>query len=456
MSVNGSEERTAMPDVKNVSSAFSWKKFFLAFSLLLLLSLIVLFYTNKPLQLLNRLLPDDSPVQITQISGTLAEGFTLTGLQFQQDGVQLQINSLAAKVSWYCLGRFEICLDSATAQGVQLVLSSSALPETAPEQEDTVLELPKVSITQLQVTDLTIHQGELQLSLNSLNTELKFGGQQISLGDTLLDQLQLHLPESLAQNSTSTSTTQANTATNSVAWWHYQVPQLTRIELPLWLSVKKLTLQQPKVTGAQQLSAEQLSFSLEANPDQFELTEFKLTKLHITQPDLQGNPINAQAQLSLTNSTPFALQGFIQAESSGLVLNSSIAGSLDQLQLGLELTGTQQASAQVEVAPLTAGLPIQLHLKASSLQWPLQGDPLYKMQQLLIDAEGSLADLKFTLQSQQQIPQLPDSQLQFNAHWQAPVLSWTALTLNSALGNLKQYRCFGFNQRTGAGCSSVA
>ncbi len=316
------------------------------------------------------------------------------------------------------------------------MLSSSALPETAPEQEDTVLELPKVSITQLQVTDLTIHQGELQLSLNSLNTELKFGGQQISLGDTLLDQLQLHLPESSAQNSTSTSTTQANTATNSVAWWHYQVPQLTRIELPLWLSVKKLTLQQPKVTGAQQLSAEQLSFSLEANPDQFELTEFKLTKLHLTQPDLQGNPINAQAQLSLTNSTPFALQGFIQAESSGLVLNSSIAGSLDQLQLGLELTGTQQASAQVEVAPLTAGLPIQLHLKASSLQWPLQGDPLYKMQQLLIDAEGSLADLKLTLQSQQQIPQLPDSQLQFNAHWQAPVLSWTALTLNSALGNL--------------------
>ena len=142
MSVNGSEERTTMPDVKNVSSAFSWKKLLLSSSLVLLLSLIVLFYTNKPLQLLNRLLPDDSPVQIAQISGTLAEGFTLTGLQFQQDGVTLQINSLAAKVSWYCLGRFEICLDSATAEGVNLVLSSSTLAETAPEQADTVLELP--------------------------------------------------------------------------------------------------------------------------------------------------------------------------------------------------------------------------------------------------------------------------------------------------------------------------
>jgi translocation and assembly module TamB len=436
MSVNGSEERTTMPDVKNVSSAFSWKKFLLSSSLVLLLSLIVLFYTNKPLQLLNRLLPDDSPVQIAQISGTLAEGFTLTGLQFQQDGVTLQINSLAAKVSWYCLGRFEICLDSATAEGVNLVLSPSTLAETAPEQADTVLELPKVRIKQLQITDLRVQQDELQLSLNSLNTELKFGGQQISLGDTLLDQLQLHLPESLAQNSTSTSTTKASTATKTVAWWHYQVPQLTRLELPLWLSVKKLTLQRPEVTGAKQLSAEQLSFSLEANPDQFELTEFKLTELRITQPDLQDNAINAQVQLSLTNSTPFALQGFVKAQSSGLVLNSSIAGSLDQLQLGLELTGTQQATAKVEVAPLTAGLPIQLHLKASSLQWPLQGEPLYKMQQLLLDAEGSLADLKLTLQSQQQIPQLPDSQLQFNAHWQAPVLSWSAFTLNSALGNL--------------------
>ena len=347
MSVNGSEERTAMPDVKNVSSAFSWKKFFLAFSLLLLLSLIMLFYTNKPLQLLNRLLPDNSPVQITQISGTLAEGFTLTGLQFEQDGVQLQINSLAAKVSWYCLGRFEICLDSATAEGVQLVLSPSTLPETAPEQENTVLELPKVRISQLHISDLQLQQGELQLSLADLKTELKFGGQQILLGDTLLDQLHLHLPETSIQNS-------ASTPTSPEAWWHYQAPQLTRIELPLWLSVKKLTLQQPKVTGAQQLSAEQLSFSLEANPDQFELTEFKLTELRLTQPDLQGNPINAEAQLSLTNSTPFALQGFVKAESSGLVLNSSIAGSLDQLQLGLELTGTQQATAKVEVAPLTA------------------------------------------------------------------------------------------------------
>lgn len=435
MSVNGSEERTTMPDVKNVSSAFSWKKLLLSSSLVLLLSLIVLFYTNKPLQLLNRLLPDDSPVQIAQISGTLAEGFTLTGLQFQQDGVTLQINSLAAKVSWYCLGRFEICLDSATAEGVNLVLSSSTLAETAPEQADTVLELPQVRIKQLQLTDLRVQQGELQLSLNRLNTELKLAGQQINLGDTLLDQLQLHLPEYVEQQSAS-ATTKASTTTNSAAWWHYQVPQLKRIELPLWLSVKKLTLQQPKVTGAQQLSAEQLSFSLEANPDQFELTEFKLTELQIAQPDLQDNAINAQAQLSLTNSTPFALQGFVKAQSSGLALNSSIAGSLDQLQLGLELTGTQQATAKVEVAPLTAGLPIQLHLKASSLQWPLQGEPLYKMQQLLIDAEGSLADLKLTLQSQQQIPQLPDSQLQFNAHWQAPVLSWSAFTLNSALGNL--------------------
>jgi len=435
MSLNGSEDRTAMPDVKNLSTGFSWRKFFLATSLALLLSLIALFYTNKPLQLLNRLLPDNSPVQIAQINGTLAEGITLTGLQFQQDGVRLTIKSLAAKVSWYCLGRFEICLDSATAEGVDLVLSPSTLSEAAPEQEDTTLELPKVSINQLQITDLRVQQADLQLSLNRLSTELKLGGQQISLGDTLLDQLQLHLSEA-AERQSSVSQGLKNKAG---AWWQYQVPQLARIELPLWLSVKKLTLQQPKVTGAQQLSAEQLSFSLQANPGQFELTEFKLTELHITKPDLQGNPINAQAQLSLTNSTPFAVQGFVKAESSGLVLNSSIAGSLQLLQLGLELTGSQQASARAEVAPLSAGLPIQLHLKASSLQWPLQGEPLYKMQQVQLDAEGSLVDLKLTLQSQQQIPQLPDSQLQLNAHWQAPVFSWSALRLRSALGNLSSH-----------------
>lgn len=432
MSINTSEERTTVPEIKNSSTGFSLKKSFLAFILLLLLSLIVLFYTNTPLQLLTRLLPDNSPVQIKQISGTLAEGFTLTGLKFEQDGIQLQINSLSAQVSWYCLGRFEICLDSATAKGVHLVLGPSTRPETAPAQEDTVPELPKVSIRQLQIADLRVQQAELQLSLNSLNTELKFGGQQIRLGDTLLDQLQLHLPEASEQNSASTQTTLARTS----AWWHYQVPELTRIELPLWLSIKKLTLQQPEVTGAQQLSAKQLSFSLEAKPDQFELTEFQLTELQITQPDLQGHPINAKAQLSLTNSAPFALQGFIQAESKGLVLNSSIAGSLDQLQLGLELTGNQQASAKVEIAPLTEGLPIALQLESSNLQWPLQGEAVYKIQAMTLDAKGSLADLQLSLQSQQQLPQLPQSQLQITAHWQAPLVHWSALTFTTPQGNL--------------------
>lgn len=436
-----STEHNTMPDVKNLSPGFSLKKFFLAFSLVLLLSLIALFYTNKALQLLTRLIPDNSPVQISQISGNLAEGFTLTGLQFEQDGVRLQINSLTAKISWYCLGRLEICLDSATAESVQLVLSPSTQAEAAPEQEDTALKLPNVSITQLQITDLRVQQGELKLSLNNLSTELKFGGQHIRLGDTLLDQLQLHLPETSEHHSVS-----ATTKASDQAWWQYQLPQLTRIELPLWLSIKKLTLQQPEITGAQQLSAKLLSMTLKANPDQLELTEFQLTELQLKQPDLQGKPINAKAQLSLTNATPFALQGFVQAESQGLTLSSNLSGSLEKLQMEFGLTGTQQAKASIVIAPLTAGLPLQLQLEARSLQWPLQGEALYKVQQMQLDAKGSLADLSLSVQSQQQLPELPDSQLQLNAHWQAPLLSWSTLTLKSAVGNLSSAGALDFSK----------
>jgi len=420
-----SVEKNTGADVKDVSSGFSVKKFFLALGLGLLLCLVALFYTNKPLQLLLKLVPEQSPVQLGQISGTLAEGFTLTDLQFAQKGIELRVNTLTAKVGWYCLGRFEICIDTATVQGVHLVLSPTA--ETAAQSEDTVLELPKVSISQLNISDLTLQQGELQLSLNSLSTELKLGGQQIQLGETLLKQLQLQLPESTPQQSTTASTE---------AWWHYQVPELKRIELPLWLSVKKLTLLQPEITGAQQFSAEQLSFSLQANPDQFELTALQLTRLETSQPDLQGHQLNAEAQLSLTNSTPFAVQGFIKADSGSLVLNSSIAGSLEELQLKLELTGTQQATAQIEIAPLSAGLPLSLQLNAGSLQWPLQGEALYKLQAVTLDAQGSLADLKLSVQSQQQLPQLPDSQLQLTALWQAPLLSWSTLSLTSSLGSI--------------------
>ncbi|MDF3125522.1 translocation/assembly module TamB domain-containing protein [Rheinheimera sp. 1928-s] len=420
-----SVENNTIPDVQNVSSAFSFKKFFLACSLVLLLCLIALFYTNKPLQLLLKLIPEHSPVQLGQISGTLAEGLTLTDVHFAQNGIELRVNTLTAKVGWYCLGRLEICVDAATAQGVHLVFSPATEP--AAPSEDSVLELPKVSINQLHVSDLTLLQGDLQLSLKNLSTELNFGGQQLLLGDTLLDQLQLQLPETSEPKSTTAS---------AEAWWHYQVPELQRIELPLWLSVKKLTLLQAEITGAQQFSVQQLSFSLEANPDQFDLTALQLTGLETSQPDLQGHVFNAEAQLSLTNSTPFALQGFIKADSGSFVLDSSIAGSLEELQLKLELTGAQQATAQIEIAPLSAGLPLSLQLNASNLQWPLQGEALYKLHSVAVDAKGALADLQLSVQSQQQLPQLPDSQLQLTALWQAPLLSWSTLNLTSSLGSV--------------------
>lgn len=428
MSLKNSLQSNTLPNVNNVGSAFSLRKFFLAFGLMLLLSLIALFYTNKPLQLLSGLIPQSSPVQIGEVSGTLAEGFTLKDVQFEQDGIKLKINSLTAKVSWYCLGRFEICLDEATAQGVDLILSQAEAADVASQPDTNVLELPKVSITQLQISDLTLQQGELQLNLKSLSTALKFGGQQVLLGDTLLSQLQLHLPEQQEPSKQVTTTD---------AWWHYQLPELKRIELPLWLSVEKFTLQQTEITGAQQFSAEQLSFSLQANPDQFELTNVQVTQLMLHQPGLQENHINVQAKLSLTNATPFALQGFIKADSGSLVLDSSLAGSLEQLELTLELTGSQQASATIEIAPLTAGLPVSVQLNATSLQWPLQGEALYKMYTMTLAAEGSLADLQLSLQSQQQLPQVPDSQLQLTAHWQAPFLHWSNLTFTSSLGNLQ-------------------
>ncbi|RVT49075.1 translocation/assembly module TamB [Rheinheimera sediminis] len=420
-----SEKKNTGSDVQNVSSAFSVKKFFLACFLMLLLCLIALFYTNKPLQLLLKLVPEHSPVQVSQISGTLAEGFTLTDLQFAQNGIELRVNTLTAKVSWYCLGRLEVCIDKATVQGVHLVLSPAAEPEA--QSEDSLLELPKVSVSQLHVSDLSLLQGDLQLSLKNFSTELKLGGQQISLGDTLLEQFQLQLPET-SEPTRATASTQA--------WWHYQVPELQRIELPLWLSVKKLTLLQPKVSGVQQFSAEQLSFSLQATPDQFELTALQLTGLETSQPDLQGYVFNAEAQLSLTNASPFTLQGFIKADSGSLVLDSSIAGSLKELQLKLALTGAQQATAQLEVAPLSIGLPLSLQLNASNLQWPLQGDALYKLHSVALDAKGSLAELRLSVQSQQQLPQLPDSKLQLTALWQAPLLSWSSLTLTSSLGSV--------------------
>lgn len=419
---------TTLPDVKNVRPAFSFKKFFLASCLLLLLCLVALFYSTKSLQIAATWLPDQSPLRFSAVEGTLAEGFTLHDVEFQQAGITLRISRLSATVAWSCLGRFEICLTEAMAQGVSLVVAPAVEATEPNELNNEVLELPKLSITKLQINDLSLQHADLQLQVLQLSSSLKLGGQQIQLGETLVDQLQLQLPATALQSTEHTSVQ---------AWWQYQLPRLSRIELPLWLSVEKLSLQRPQITGAQQLTAERISLVLEANPDQFELTEFQLTQLVLNYPGLPNAALDAQASLSLTNSAPFALQGHIKAAYAQVQLDSQLAGSLEQLQLNLELTGNQLASVSLDIAPLTAGMPLDLNLKATRLQWPLQGDAVYRLSEVNLAAKGSLPELNIALQSQQQLPQLADSQLQLTAQWQAPLLTWSEFSLSSLLGSVR-------------------
>lgn len=424
-----SASSSPVTEVQQQYAALPWNKVFLAFSLMLLLSLITLFYSSKALHLLSQLIPDNSPVQIGQISGSLAEGLNLTDISVELDGLTIRIKSLTTQVSWYCLARFELCLDNTKVQGTSVVIEQSSSGTSDEEQQHTPIQLPKIRISQLHLDDFRLQQAELQLKLKSLDTELQLAGQQISLGDTLLTQMQLHLPENPEAKPTPPSA-----ATGKGALWHYQLPELQRIELPLWLSIKKLRVQELKLTGAQQLAAQELSFSLTTSPEQFELRQLSLAGLDYALP--QGEQINAEAELSLSNAAPFAVQGFVKARSQGLELNSRISGSLQLLQLELALTGSQQATAQLEIAPLQSGMPLTLGLKASSLRWPLQGEALYGLQDLELDATGSLAKLDVSLKSQQQLPQLPQSQLQLKAEWRAPLLSWSSLTLNSTLGTL--------------------
>lgn len=432
-----SQTGNTMPSPAIQSSGSGLKKAILAFILLLLLSVVTLFYTTAAPQLLLRLVPTSSPLQIKSISGSLSDGVQFNGLQLRQDSFSLNIQQLSAKIRWSCLARFEICLHTAEAQGVQLELVPSAAEHTASEPEAPPPQLPDISVEQLQITKLSIQQGELRLDLQSLNTALTLKEQQIRLGKTGLEQLQLHLPEPPTQSMQAAQPKHSvQSGSGTTHWWDYQRPELSPLALPLWLSISELTLQQLQVTGAYEISAQQLHLSLETNPNQLKLNRLTVTQLQFAQPDLQTAPLDLEAQLSVSNAAPFALQGELQASSAGLELNSRITGSAERMQLTAELSGNQKATASLDIAPLTAGLPIQLQLNASSLRWPLSGESLYHIQQLQLEAEGALADLRFKAQSQQQWPQVPDSNLSLTGQWQAPLLSWSSARFNSAVGNV--------------------
>lgn len=427
------------------------------FSILaLLLIILAVLGTNLSLLLLQQLAPALVPgLHIGSIDGNLWQGFQIRQLSYQQAEIELKAGSISSQLDWHCLQRGELCLGHLQLQDLQLQqqpLSSKvpsenqpataveattsvaqpaataavdkavvaqttigqeviATPPPAAEAPALLLQAPfPIKINDIQLNNIKLQLPQLQLRLANGNSSINWRASQLQLGDSSFDQLQLQL---------------ADTAKTEPAAGQLQMPDLATLQLPVWLelSALQLTHSSLQLPGQALIELQQLQLAASLSPT---LWQLQLAHLQLSQPELQ-----LQAQLQLQPDAATAQQGFLGTQASVKAsIDGSAAGYLPQqklavtlqgplsaLALQLALTGQQQASLTGTINLNRAELPLSLQLQSDLLSWPLQ-QPSYQASNVRLAVSGDLRQLQLSGGLNSQLPDLPNSKLEFALRYQ--------------------------------------
>lgn len=403
---------------------------FLSLALLVLLAFVALLYSTTVLRfVVYNALPEQLGLKIAQIDGTLADTVHLHGISVDLPALNLRLEQAQIALDLHCLARLAFCVPELAVSNLTVTVPKEDVPDSplpqgpeASSEEETrpsAFNFPSVNIGKLTLTQGQFNYGDLEISLDSLETGGKLSGSQIRLMPSRLGRLTLELPP------TDTA------AKKEGPWWEYQVPVLEDFPLPFTLELETTTLEHLHITGGFELELLDILLKADVTP--------KVVVLHQAKASYQEYAIDAKAQFR--NELPFKLDALANVVSPSQELTTRLSGTLENLLIEAHASGVQSAKLQAEVGVLQEKLPLKGTLNADHLQWPLLGKAEYLLSQSQLSFAGSLNKLAFEFATAAEAEQLTAQPLRATlttkAEFDAPSLRWSSLEVNSELGQLK-------------------
>ena len=332
---------------------------------------------------------------VKSTSGSLLNGFSLEGIQLQEQGVKVVINSLSLKLNDKCLLTPKVCIEALTANGVNVDMPT--LPPTSPKVKDetplTTISLPiPVTVNQLALDNIKLNILGNQIAWKHFSTSASVTGSHVILNPTLWQNISVTLaPESKTKPSVKKKEPKKSTADIT----------LPNITLPMSFEIKPFTIQNFELKGSTPQTIQSLILAGHAQGD-----KIALSQLDIVAP--QAN-LKATANVQLANDYPLTLNALLDVKMKpyqGNQLNLKVSGSAANLIIDGQLKGKIDAALKGNISPLKSTLPFDVSLKSHHLQWPLV-KPQYQLKQTDLSAKGSLDGFTFAIKTQAKGTSIP-------------------------------------------------
>lgn len=396
---------------------------------------------------------------INQVNGGWQD-LRLTGVEYQMQGVDVNVGELSLGLRLACLRDKQLCIDTLATRDVVVNIDTHALPpseETPPSEPLTELNAPlPIFLNSLSLENTQVKIDDMAISLSQFRTAAQWEGKQVTLKPTLIDNLLVALPktpeegsvEAVAQNVKQVAITQPQTQAKTPAEKEQALAdtikalfakpllaELPEINIPVDLNIEGIEGKSLQITGDTPVNINQLI--LQAHTQGKQVT---LTKLSVDAPegeiDLAGG-ITLDKQWPVTldmNATVRDIAGLeeFKNQQAKLALKGAL---LDELQLALSLTGSVSATLEAQAELAKPHLPLKLTLESEKVRWPLTGEVQYQLNGTRLRLNGQTDNYALSLRSDIEGPEIPPAQLRLDAKGNEEKLELTRLRLAALQGH---------------------
>lgn len=396
----------------------------LAMVVLLLGALAYLLGTASGLHLLvsgaNRWVPG---LAIESVTGGWRD-LSLNGIKYRLPGVTVNAGRFELALDPSCLRHGQLCLNTLAVHDVDVVVNTTELApgasSPAPQDNNATFSTPyPLILRQLRVTHVRVQIDHTVLALDSLRTGMEFRDNNLTVTPTEIDGLLVALPKAVEVLADRAIATVAQTdeqqqaaaraeALKAAAQPHEPLadtlralfakpllPLLPEIRLPLNVRLQALRGQNLRLTGDTDIVIHQLSvrgYSADG--------EVKLEQLHI---DADRGALFASGSARLSEQWPLelTLNAALNVDPvKGEKIKITVNGALrDRVTTSINLSGPVKAQLVATARLSEAGLPLELTLTSPGAQWPMRGEPQYRLRDLALTLGGRAVDYTLSMRA---------------------------------------------------------
>ncbi|WP_156292745.1 autotransporter assembly complex protein TamB [Serratia oryzae] len=359
-------------------------------------------------------------LEIAAVSGGWRD-LTLKGVKYQMPGVAVNAGQFHLSLDLSCLKHSSLCINALSAQDVDVVVKTADMAPAAPVPETseplTNLSTPyPITLRLLALNNVKVSVDDTAISLGEFRSGAQWQQRALTLLSTSIRSLLIALPKTPAQPvadvpvkkvAEPASAEKPLAETLQALFSKPLLPELPEIHLPLDITVEKISGEQWRLTGDNDVLITSLLLQLSTLDQHIQLDSFDVKSP-------QGS-LSAKGQATLTGSWPVAI-----AVNSALNIDPlkgekvklNIDGALrEELKATLNLSGPVSAQLDAQTRLATAGLPLALTLQSKQLKWPLAGEAQYQVNDLRLRLNGTAADYALSTRANLQGQDLPPAAL---------------------------------------------